>query len=173
MSNFDVVFDRVIGSEGGFQDKRSDRGNWTSGKVGVGKLKGTKFGLSAMTYPTLDIKNLTLREAKAIYYEDWWLKLGIDRFCNQMKFQMFDAAFNHGMRNASKMYQRAVGAKPDGFIGLNTLKAASLITDENDRTYRFIAERIKFFTKCSTWDDNGRGWMDRMADNLNFASEDN
>lgn len=173
MATFDVLFDRTIGSEGKFQKKSSDRGNWTSGKVGVGELKGTKYGLSAMTYPTLDIENTTVNQARAIYYEDWYLKLGIDRFCDQMQFQMFDAAFNHGMRNSSKIYQRAVGAKPDGVIGPKTLKAASLIKDENDRTYRFIAERIKFFTKCSTWNDYGRGWMNRMAENLYFASEDN
>ena len=46
---FDKVFNRVIGHEGGFQNMHHDRGNWTGGKVGEGELKGTKFGLSAMT----------------------------------------------------------------------------------------------------------------------------
>ena len=68
---FNKVFDRVIGHEGGFQADPKDRGNWTSGVVGQGELKGTKFGLAAMTYPHLDIKNLTVDQAKAIYFEDW------------------------------------------------------------------------------------------------------
>ena len=62
--NFDKAFDRLIGHEGGFTNDSRDAGNWTGGKVGVGKLVGTKFGLSAATYPTLDIKNITIVEAK-------------------------------------------------------------------------------------------------------------
>lgn len=45
MNSFNTVFDRVLGHEGGFQNMKSDRGNWTSGKVGVGTLKDTKFVL--------------------------------------------------------------------------------------------------------------------------------
>lgn len=111
---FEVVIDRVINHEGGFQKMHSDRGNWTSGKVGEGELKGTKFGLSAMTYPDLDIEALTLKQAKAIYFEDWWVPLKMDKFRKAMQYQFFDAAINHGTHNASKMLQRAIGAKPDG-----------------------------------------------------------
>ncbi len=170
--NFDVVFDRVIGHEGGFSDNPNDPGNYTGGKVGVGELKGTKYGIAANTYQTIDIKNLTEKQARAIYYEDWWQALGIDRFSSAMQFQMFDAAFNHGMYNASRIYQRAVGAKDDGIIGRNTLSAASKIS-EDDRLLRFLAFRLKFYTSLRTFDDFGRGWSNRVADNLLHASNDN
>jgi lysozyme family protein len=62
---------QIFGHEGGFTQARTDRGNWTSGKIGVGYLKGTKFGVSAMSYPKLDIRNLTLDEAAAIYRRDF------------------------------------------------------------------------------------------------------
>jgi lysozyme family protein len=169
---FDTAFDRVIGHEGGFQDMHHDRGNWTSGKVGVGELKGTKFGLSAMTYPDYDIKNLTIEQAKAIYFEDWWIELGMERFRPAMQYQMFDAAINHGMRNASKMVQRAVGAKDDGAIGKNTMKAIKA-KSVDDLLLLFISERIAFFTKVKTFDKYGKGWMNRMAGNLKLAAEDN
>ena len=39
---FDLSFDRVVGHEGGLSLDRNDRGNWTSGKIGVGSLNGTK-----------------------------------------------------------------------------------------------------------------------------------
>src|SRR5690554_3598272 len=61
---FDLVFERLIGHEGKFTDVRGDRGNWTSGRVGAGELKGTKYGISAMSYPHLDIKAITLEQAK-------------------------------------------------------------------------------------------------------------
>lgn len=170
--NFDTIFDRVIGHEAGFTQHHKDPGNWTGGEVGKGKLKGTKFGIAANTYPDLDIKNLTVEQAKAIYFEDWYNALGMQRFSDAMQFQLFDAAFNHGMRNASKIYQRAVGAKDDGIIGRKTLKAAASMT-ENDRLLRFLGYRLKFYTSLSTFDDFGRGWSNRVADNLLHASEDN
>src|SRR5690554_991684 len=76
--DFDLAFERLIGHEGKFTDNRADRGNWTTGRVGVGELKGTKFGISAMTYPHLDIKSLTLEQAKDIYLRDFWLRAGAD-----------------------------------------------------------------------------------------------
>ena len=32
----------------------------------------TKFGISNNIYPSLDIKNLTLNDAKRIYFDDYW-----------------------------------------------------------------------------------------------------
>ncbi|AUR90097.1 hypothetical protein NVP1137O_43 [Vibrio phage 1.137.O._10N.261.46.B5] len=170
--NFDVVFDRVIGHEGGFSDNPKDDGNWTGGKVGVGELKGTKYGIAANTYQTIDIKSLTEKQARAIYYEDWWQALEMDRFSPAVQFQMFDAAFNHGMYNASRIFQRAVGAKDDGIIGRNTLSAASKLS-ESDVLLRFLAFRLKFYTSLRMFDDFGRGWSNRVADNLLHASSDN
>ena len=57
---FDEAFRRLIGHEGGYSTDRRDPGNWTGGKVGVGVLKGTKYGIAANTYPNLDIKNLVV-----------------------------------------------------------------------------------------------------------------
>lgn len=170
--NFDTVFERVIGHEAGYTDNPKDPGNWTGGKVNSGELKGTKYGIAANTYPDLDIKNLTKDQAKAIYYEDWWLALGMDRFSAAMQFQMFDAAFNHGMRNATKIFQRAVGVVDDGIIGNKTMAAAASM-DVNDKLMRFLACRIRFYTSLSTFDTFGRGWSNRVANNLLYAAEDN
>jgi len=169
---FDTAFNRVIGHEGGFQKMHHDRGNWTSGKVGEGELKGTKFGLAAMTYPNLDIENLTVEQAKEIYFKDWWIPLKMERFRPAMQYQFFDASINHGARNATKMLQRAVGTKDDGVIGDKTI-AAKDAKDINDMLMLFIAERISFFVKCATFDKDGKGWMNRMAANLKIASQDN
>ncbi|CAH0528430.1 hypothetical protein CTH30272_02114 [Allocatenococcus thiocycli] len=170
--DFDTIFDRVMGAEGGFTDNRKDPGNWTGGRVGSGELKGTKFGIAANTYPDLDIKNLTIEQAKAIYYEDFYIANGINSFSTAMQYQMFDAAFNHGMRNASKIYQRAVGAKDDGRIGPKTMKCREALS-EDDVLLRFLAKRILFYTSLSTFATFGRGWSNRVADNLLYAAQDN
>tara|TARA_R110002126_G_scaffold187597_1_gene336246 strand:+ start:71 stop:595 length:525 start_codon:yes stop_codon:yes gene_type:complete len=166
------TFNRSVGNEGGFTNDRRDRGNWTSGKIGVGKLNGTKQGVSAMTYPNLDIINLTDDEIKEIYYRDWWLKLGMDKFRPAISYQMFDAAINHGMSRATKLLQKAVGATADGVIGPNTMGKVK-DTELNDLLFKFIAERLQFFTDIRTFDTYGRGWSRRIAHNLKLAAEDN
>lgn len=168
---FDLSFDRVIGHEGRFQKIPGDRGNWTGGKVAVGKLKGTKFGISAMTYPDLDIENLTVEQAKEIYYRDWWVKLDMELFKPALSYQMFDAAINHGMGNASKMLQRAVGVDDDGDLGPATKRALDLMTLD-DVLMCFLSERLDFMTYVGTWDTFGKGWARRIALNLKLAAED-
>jgi lysozyme family protein len=169
---FETIFKRVVGHEGGFQRSYSDRGNWTGGFVGKGLLKGTNWGISAMSYPDEDIKGMPIERAYQIYKEDWWDKLNLDKFRKAMQYQLFDAAINHGMYNAARMLQRALGIKDDGIIGPITAKTARA-HEENDLLMLFLAERLDFFTNVATWDDYGRGWARRLAGNLRIASEDN
>jgi lysozyme family protein len=172
MSSFETTFSRTIGHEGKFQANPKDRGNWTSGKEGVGELKGTKWGLAAMTYPHLDIASITLEQAKEIYYNDWWLKLKMERWPNVMKYQMFDAAFNHGTGRANQFIQFAARVKDDGVIGPATIKAVNM-TDPNDLVLRFLAKRLRYFTEVKTWAEFSKGWSLRVAQCLEYAAEDN
>lgn len=169
---FDKAFERVIGHEGGYTADPKDRGNWTTGEIGKGELKGTKFGISAMSYPNIDIKNLTVEQAKAIYKKDFWDALGMERFMSAMQFQLFDAAINHGWRRVVPMLQRAAGVSDDGIIGPKTIAAVNAM-DLNDMLMKFLAERIEYFTKVSTFLTYGKGWMMRCANNLRLAAEDN
>lgn len=172
MSMFDISFDRTIGHEGGYQADPKDRGNWTSGVIGKGELKGTKYGISAMTYPTVDIKNLTVEQAKAIYKKDFWDALGMERFPSALQFQLFDAAINHGWSTTVKMLQRAAGVTDDGIVGPKTIAAVNGLAP-SDAIMKFLAERIEYFTKISTFQTYGKGWMARCANNLRLATQDN
>lgn len=169
--NFDIIFERVIGHEGNFTDNPKDPGCWTGGKVGKGELKGTKFGLAAHTYPDLDIKNLTVEDAKRIYM-DWYKSNNLDRFLPSMQYQMFDAAFNHGVKWSNKFLQRAVGVSDDGIIGPQTMAAVNAM-NEDDKLMRFLSFRTKFFTDLKHFDEFGRGWIRRISQNLLYAAEDN
>lgn len=169
---FDEAFKRLIGHEGGYSTDRRDPGNWTGGRVGVGALKGTKFGLAANTYPNLDIKNLTLAQAKEIYKKDWWDKLGADGMHSAIVFQLWDFAINAGKSRAIKELQQAVGVPADGIIGPQTLAAVNA-HDLNDVILSLTAERLKFYTSLSTFKTYGKGWTNRVADNLKYAAQDN
>ena len=171
-TTFDICFDRVLGHEGGFQNDPLDRANWTSGTCNVGKCNGTKYGLAAMTYPTLDIRNLTLSQAKDIYKRDWWDKLGMDKYPSALAYQMFDASINHGSGRAIQFVQKAVGTKADGIIGSKTLAAIDAL-DKNDLLLLFLAERLQYFTEVKTWKTYCTGWTRRVVQNLRYAAEDN
>lgn len=51
---------------------RSDPGNWTGNRVGIGQLKGTKWGVAAGSHPTLDIAALTPEAASKIFELQYW-----------------------------------------------------------------------------------------------------
>ncbi len=162
---FDEAFDVLIGNEGEFTRDPRDRGNWTSGKIDNGELKGTKFGISAMTYPLVDIKNLTLDKAKAIYKRDFWNKMNADKLPKAILFDLFDMAVNSGVSTACRTLQRAVGSTPDGVIGPKTVANIALM-DEQLVDKRFAAQRLLFLCDMATWPSFGKGWVRRVANNL-------
>lgn len=172
MMDFDSAFDRLIGHEGKFTDDARDPGNWTGGRVNSGQLKGTKFGIAANTYGDLDIKSLTLEQAKAIYYRDWWLKAGADEMNSAIVFQMWDFAVNAGMGTAKRALQYAAGVAQDGQIGPLTIAAVKR-TELNDILLKFNAFRLRHYTSLSTWSTYGKGWANRTAGQLDYAAQDN
>lgn len=73
MADFKPAVDELIQRyEGGFQCRPDDPGNWTGKAVGQGELKGTKYGISAHSFPNEDIENLTLERAEGLYERYWW-----------------------------------------------------------------------------------------------------
>ena len=168
---FDEAFDRLINHEGEFSDDPKDPGNWTGGRVNVGQLKGTKYGIAANTYGDLDIENLTRAQARGIYYRDWWLKAGADQLDAAIVFQLWDFAVNAGMSTAIRALQRAARVADDGSIGPMTLRAVRAMS-VTDVLMRLTAQRLRFYTSLSTWGTYGKGWTNRVAGQLDYAAED-
>jgi lysozyme family protein len=166
--NFDKAFQLLIGHEGGFTDNRADPGNWTGGKVGYGLLKGTKYGIAANSYPNLDIRNLTLDQAKAIYKRDYWDKAKCDQMPAELAFHVFDMVVNSGVSRGIKLLQKTVGTKEDGLIGPATLKAIQAMK-MFDLVMIYNANRLQFYTSLSTFSTFGKGWTNRVANNLKLG----
>ena len=95
-----AAFADVVGREGGYSAERVDPGNWTGGAVGVCELRGTKFGISAGAYPSLDIAGLTLADAQATYRRDYWDRVRGDEL--PLALFKFDAAMNNGIGHAAR-----------------------------------------------------------------------
>ena len=169
--SFDEIFDRVVQHEGGFSDDPNDPGNWTGGRVGKGKLKGTKYGVSAASYPKLNIRALTLEQAKEIYKQDFWAKIYADRLPPGAAFQLLDFAVHSGVETGIRALQRAVEVADDGDWGPIT-QAAVEKTSHADLIMGLCAERCIYMARLSNWDRNSRGWIRRIAENLKFGIRD-
>ena len=157
--NFDQAFDRLIGNEGGYSNNPADPGGETN------------WGISKRSYPNVDIANLTRDGAKAIYLQDFWQRGHMDEYDAAISFQVFDMAVNSGIETAVRILQQAAGVADDGHIGPITV-AAIKAKSVTDMLMLFIAYRIKFWTKLSTWNTFGRGWANRAADDLIYAAQD-
>jgi lysozyme family protein len=163
---FSQAFTLVLGHEGGFSDDREDPGNWTSGEVGRGECRGTKFGISAAAYPTLDIAGLTERDAQAIYRHDYWERICGDVLPAPLSLLVIDAAINNGVERAVRWLQTAVGAHVDGDLGSQT-KACIQMTCKSDGgrsvCIEFQAQRVNFMAALPTWRSFGLGWARRLC----------
>jgi len=108
---FDNALKSVISIEGFYSDDPNDPGNWTGGRVGVGILKGTKYGISAGSYPELQIKHLTLKEARVIYHRDFWNKMNLGLlvpYSNDLANMLFNLGVNCGARRGIMFLQAAI-----------------------------------------------------------------
>lgn len=161
---FQEIFDRIIGHEGGYVNHPKDPGGET--KWGITKRTALANGYDGA------MKDLTRNGAYLIYKKAFWERYQCDRLPSDVAYQFFDAVVNHGSGNASRMLQRAVGVADDGVIGEITLSAVAKL-NSNDVLMRFNAERLKFYTKLSTFDTFGKGWVNRIAGNLSYGAEDN
>jgi lysozyme family protein len=161
MDNFSKCVAFTLAQEGGYSGNAADPGNWTGGVVGNGSLRGTKFGISAAAYPSLDIVNLTEPDAETIYRRDYWSAVAGDEFPYAIAVVAFDAAVNAGPRRSISWLQVAVGVEADGVLGQVTrdaLKAADPLAVSREALVR----RIDFSSRLPTWSQFGLGWTRRV-----------
>jgi lysozyme family protein len=124
--------------EGGLSVDARDPGNWTGGAIDKGELRGTKFGISAAAYPTVDIRNLTPEAAAELTRADYWNGIPAN-LPDDTRWFAFDAAFHHGLGRVRNWL-------------------------ESEPTYDdLVARRIQFITDLRQFDIFGRGWMRRIA----------
>ena len=152
MDAFDRAFSIIVGEEGGYTAEQADPGNWTGGRCGVGECRGTRWGISASAYPGLDIANLTLDQAKAIYRQDYWGRAQCDALPPPLALLVFDAAVNNGVSQAIRWLQAALGIPADGVAGPGTAAAISAqAANWPDLCAAFQTSRLIFMSGLATW----------------------
>ncbi len=150
---FDRAFEKVLEFEGSYVNHAADPGG------------ETKYGISKRSYPTLDIKNLTVAQAKAIYKKDFWDAMRCDELPPVLAETVFDAAVNSGRRAATIWLQKCMGVKADGIMGPLTIEAAHRHNPYRV-AMRFYGERLALLTDLKHWSTFGRGWAKRIAAGL-------
>lgn len=126
MSFFPQAVALVVGIEAGYDNNPADPGG------------ETKYGISKRAYPDVDIANLTLEQAQAIYQRDYWEALGCDAMPWSLALLVFDCGVNMGLSVARLLH----ASYPD--------------------PVQFQAERALRYANMVTFSTFGRGWMRRL-----------
>lgn len=127
MADFDTAIAFILDQEGGLVNNPEDPG------------KLTKYGISQAAYPTVDIANLTVDDAKAIYRRDYWTPMGCDGMADPWALLALDSAVQHGIPEARLLLQ-------------------------SNRIADALWHRVRFYDQLKTFNTFGRGWVKRMAD---------
>jgi len=160
---FDEAFTRLLGNEGAYSNHPDDPGGETM--WGITAAVARAHGYQG------EMRNLPRDTAKDIYRKDYWQRAGADQYDGAIGFQFFDAAVNHGPEQAIRFLQLAARVTADGVVGAQTV-AAIRATPVPKLIMRFIAARLRFWAKLKTFDQFGRGWVNRGAADLDLATED-
>ena len=156
---FEKAFQYVIRNEGGYVFDKNDPGG------------ETKFGITKKSYPALNIRDLTLEDAKKIYYRDFWQKGKFEEISDDLiVIQVFDLSVNLGIRSAVIVLQRALrsvgkNVQEDGLMGSQTLLAT---TDSEPRCLlaAIKSEAAGYYRQIAAKNPNQqkflKGWLNRV-----------
>lgn len=163
MTDLEII-DRVIRDEGGekFTANPADPGG------------ATKFGITARGIKDFWNHDATPEQIAALTYEDavtfykWLLVVSkASLIPNElMRWFFFDAAVHMGATQATKLLQRAVGAKDDGVLGSVTL--AAILSHDAAKLCRLVAvEQMLFYGRLAAKNLNDAD-KDGVPDQLEF-----
>jgi lysozyme family protein len=126
MARFEDAIGATLIHEGGYVHDVNDPGGETN------------FGISKRDHPELNIKDLTVGQAKAIYHDEYW-KPWMDEISSQLVAnKVFDMGVNMGIGTAVKLLQRILGLTEDGIFGAHTLAAVNNAGDSLLDPYKAV-----------------------------------
>ena len=159
-------------AEGVFSIEPKDPGNWTGGEIGVGELKGTKYGIAASSHPGLDIASLTLQQAMKLRKTEYWDAVRGDELHPSVAFVLAEAAYGSGPHAAISQMQQTLGVTADGILGPRTMLALEARAEPHkldDLLVEFNSRRLLFEASLDNWPDAQGGWTRRLFRGLLVA----
>lgn len=139
--NFEQAVAVVLEHEGGYVNDPEDLGG------------ETKYGISKKTYPTTNIKDLTVEQAKEIYWQDWWDKYKVGRISHvPLATKLFDLSINMGAARAKSLLREALNAievriQPTGTAEItpNFAKLVNSYPDQQKILLAFQLQAVRYY----------------------------
>lgn len=131
--------------------------NWILAKEGVISYDNTggitKYGIAQKFHPDVDVQNLTIDGAMAIYSDEYYENIGLQDLSFKLAIFLFDTAVNQGVAIALK------------------LKALCDSDDVDGSLLQMIPMRLWEYALDTTFDEYGAGWVNRVADCINLINK--
>lgn len=162
MANYKELIPFILKWEGGFSNRKSDRGGATNKGITLATYRSV-FGQNKSVD---DLKRLTDAEWMTIFKKLFWDRCKADQIQDQSIANMLvDWAWNSGAVNPIKKLQGILGVKADGIIGKNTLNAVN--TKSPLPIFGALKQaRISYYNAIVRNDPsqkvNLKGWMNRV-----------
>lgn len=155
--NFNFAIKKLMEDEGYYSNDLHDPGG------------ETKYGISKKSYPEIDIKNLTIDEARAIYKKDYWDANRLNEIEDfNLSEKIFSFAVNCGNRQSIKILQYILNKycnleiKEDGILGKETLLAIKY-SDIKVLLPNLILGYVRYYLKIKNNDRYIEGWVNRIV----------
>ena len=156
----------TIEHEGGYQRNPNDHANWSSGVIHVGRLMGTKYGITAVDMPGVEIQNITADQATTYYLEHYWKQYYSQITSQPVANKLFDMGVLFGVGSAIECLQYALDLTPvDGNFGPITLDRCNraninLLLSMFKTELKSHAEKIAVANPIEA--SNLDGWINRI-----------
>ena len=157
---FEAALEFTLRWEGGYSEDAADPGG------------ATKYGISARTYPTVNIKALTVAAAGEIYRRDFWAYCHGDQLPPRLAVALFDTAVNCGPAKAVRLLQQTLRVPTDGVVGPQTITACWEKAETaaiKDVLVELLARRVVFYAPLPAFPRFGLGWVKRCFALLDAA----
>lgn len=149
----------VLSSEGGYVDNPNDPGGPT--KYGIAWNYNREI-LREMGVK--DVHDLTLEQAREIYYHKYWLACHADTIPDKrLAYIHFDTAVNHGV-GQSTVFLKRLSHDPSSFEGHGKNNALWL-----GLCLEYVMHRQRFYTRAKNRKVFLEGWMNRLSDVVDNA----
>jgi lysozyme family protein len=167
--NIEDIISAILKKEGGYVNHPADKGGPT--KYGI--TQRTLSNWLGRAVSAEDVRAMTLKTAKEIYYRNFYLKPGINELPVMLQAMMTDMVVNHGPKAAIVLLQNELTlldfepGKVDGIIGPKTCRAALLATQKLGNAFidRLIDRRVALFNALVIKDPSQKvfekGWLAR------------
>jgi uncharacterized protein (TIGR02594 family) len=161
---FDRALDHVLEMEGGYTDDPHDPGGPTNRGITLAVFAAwRKLALTDANRASLirDLKAIDHPTVREIYRRRYWSMAHCGGLPAPLALMHFDAAVNHGVGNAVRFLQEAVGASVDGEIGPET-QAVVARTPAGTALDAYAAIRKRRYRALPHFWRFGRGWLRRV-----------